>query len=87
MSDAERQVMERLAEALMGDKPEEVVIFTREEAEVLKEWAKFMMAWKVLGRWGANLKQVILFFAGALALLVALRSGFLDWLGLGGSIK
>ena len=67
MSDAERHVMERLAEALREEKPDDVVVFSRDEAEVLKEWAKFMIAWKTLGRWGASLKQVILFFGGALA--------------------
>lgn len=74
--------MERLVEALTEDKSDDVVIFTRDEAEVLKEWAKFMMAWKTLGRWGASLRQVILFFGGALAFLAALRLGLLDWLGL-----
>ena len=83
MSDAERHVMERLAEALREDKPDEVVVFTRDEAEVLKEWASFMIAWKTLGRWGANLKQVILFFGAALALIAAARAGMLDWLGIG----
>lgn len=83
MSEAERHVMERLAEALREEKTDDVVVFSRDEAEVLKEWAKFMMAWKTLGKWGASLKQVILFFGGALALLAALRLGLLDWLGIG----
>lgn len=87
MSDAERHVMERLAEALREEKPDDVVVFNRDEAEVLKEWAKFMIAWKTLGRWGASLKQVILFFGGALAFLAALRLGLLDWLGLHGVPK
>lgn len=83
MSEAERHVMERLAEALREEKPNEVVVFTRDEAEVLKEWAKFMMAWKTLGRWGASLRQVILFFGMALGFYTAFRAGLLDWLGLG----
>lgn len=87
MSEAERHVMARLAEALGEEKPDEVVIFSRDEAEVLKEWAKFMIAWKTLGRWGASLRQVILFFGGALALLAAIRLGLLDWLGIGGITK
>ncbi|WEK04581.1 MAG: hypothetical protein P0Y65_20795 [Candidatus Devosia phytovorans] len=87
MSDSERQIMARLAEALNQEKPNEVVVFTRDEAEVLKEWAKFMMAWKTLGRWGASLRQVILFFGGALAFLAALRLGLLDWLGIHGVPK
>ncbi|UXN74526.1 hypothetical protein N8D56_05130 [Devosia sp. A8/3-2] len=82
-SDAERDVMRHLAEALNKEKPDDVVVFSHDEAEVLKEWAKFMIAWKTLGKWGASLRQVILFFGGALALLAALRLGLLDWLGLG----
>lgn len=87
MSEAERQVMARLAEALNEEKPDDVVVFTRDEAEVLKEWAKFMLAWKTLGRWGGSLRQVILFFGGALAFLAALRLGLLDWLGINGVPK
>ncbi len=87
MSDAERHVMARLAEALGEEKSDDVVVFSRDEAEVLKEWAKFMIAWKTLGKWGASLRQVILFFGGALAFLAALRLGLLDWLGLGGITK
>lgn len=87
LSEAERLVMARLAEALGEEKPDDVVVFSRDEAEVLKEWAKFMIAWKTLGRWGASLKQVILFFGGALAFLAALRLGLLDWLGLHGVPK
>jgi hypothetical protein len=83
MSEAERRVMEHLVEALGGEKPGEVVVFSRDEAEVLIEWAKFMMAWKTLGRWGASLRQVILWFGGAVALLAAVRLGLLDWLGIG----
>jgi len=83
MSDAERRVMQHLVEALGEEKPDDVVVFSRDEAEVLIEWAKFMMAWKTLGKWGASLKQVILFFGGALAFLAALRLGLLDWLGIG----
>lgn len=83
MSDAERRVMQHLVEALGEEKPDDVVVFSRDEAEVLVEWAKFMMAWKTLGKWGASLKQVILFFGGALAFLAALRLGLLDWLGVG----
>ena len=79
MSDAEKNVIQRIADALNEEKPEEVIVFSRDEAEVLKEWAKFMMAWKTLGRWGASLKQVILFFAGALALFTAAKAGLLDW--------
>ncbi len=85
MTAAERHVMERLAEALREEKTDdEVVIFNRDEAEVLKEWAKFMMAWKTLGKWGASLKQVILFFGAALAFFGAVRLGLLEWLGIGG---
>jgi len=87
ISEAERRVMQHLVEALGEEKPNDVVVFSRDEAEVLIEWAKFMMAWKTLGRWGASLKQVILFFGGALAFLAALRLGLLDWLGLGGIPK
>lgn len=87
LSEAERLVMARLAEALGEEKPDDVVVFNRDEAEVLKEWAKFMIAWKTLGKWGASLKQVILFFGGALAFLAALRLGLLDWLGLHGVPK
>ncbi len=83
MSDAEKNVIQRIADALNEEKPEEVIVFSRDEAEVLKEWAKFMMAWKTLGRWGASLKQVILFFGTALGLLAAIRLGILDWLGIG----
>ncbi|WP_449511814.1 hypothetical protein [Devosia sp.] len=83
MSEAERRVMQHLVEALGEEKLGEVVVFSRDEAEVLIEWAKFMMAWKTLGRWGASLRQVILWFGGALALLAALRLGLLDWLGIG----
>ncbi|UXN73359.1 hypothetical protein N8D56_21165 [Devosia sp. A8/3-2] len=83
MSDAERHVMARLAEAPGEEKSDDVVVFSRDEAEVLKEWAKFMIAWKTLGKWGASLRRVILFFGGALAFLAALRLGLLDWLGLG----
>lgn len=83
MSEAEQHVIQRIADALKEEKADDVVIFTRDEAEVLKEWAKFMTAWKTLGRWGASLKQVILFFGGALAFLAALRLGLLDWLGVG----
>lgn len=83
MSEAERRVMQHLVDALGEEKASEVVIFSRDEAEVLIEWAKFMMAWKTLGRWGASLKQVILFFGGALAFLAAIRLGLLDWLGIG----
>ena len=79
--------MQHLAEALGEEKPDEVVVFSRDEAEVLIEWAKFMMAWKTLGKWGASLKQVILFFGGALAFLAALRLGLLDFLGLHGVAK
>lgn len=79
--------MARLAEALGEEKPDDVVVFSRDEAEVLKEWAEFMIAWKTLGKWGASLKQVILFFGGALAFLAALRLGLLDWLGLHGVPK
>ena len=85
--EAERRLLARIAEALGEEKPDEVVVFTRDEAEVLQEWAKFMMAWKTLGKWGASLRQVILFFGGALAFLAALRLGLLDWLGLGGITK
>lgn len=84
LSDAEQNVIQRIADALNEEKADEVIIFSRDEAEVLKEWAKFMMAWKTLGRWGASLRQVILFFGGALAFLAALRLGLLDWLGIGG---
>lgn len=87
MSEAERHVMERLAEALNEEKSDDVVVFTRDEAEVLKEWAKFMMAWKTLGRWGASVRQVILFFGAGLAFLAAAKAGLLDWLGLGGVVK
>ena len=83
MSEAERHVMERLAEALREEKPNEVIVFTKEQAEVLQEWARFMMAWKTLGRWGASLRQVILFFGMALGFYTAFRAGLLDWLGLG----
>lgn len=79
--------MARLAEALGEEKPDEVVIFSRDEAEVLKEWAKFMIAWKTLGRWGASLRQVILFFGAGLALIAAARAGLLEFLGLGGIPK
>lgn len=82
MTDPERAVMERLVEALGMEKPDDVVIFTRDEAEVLREWAKFMMALKTLGRWGASFRQVILFFGGALVFLAALRLGLLEWLGI-----
>lgn len=84
MSEAERHVMQRLADALKEEKPDDVVVFSRDEAEVLKEWAKFMMAWKTLGRWGASARQVILWFGGALVLLAAIRAGLLEWLGVGG---
>ena len=87
LSEAERRVMQHLADALNEEKPDDVVVFSRDEAEVLKEWAKFMMAWKTLGRWGASLRQVILFFGGALAFLAALRLGLLDWLGISGAVK
>lgn len=87
LTDAERQVMARLAEALGEEKADDVVVFNRDEAEVLKEWARFMIAWKTLGRWGASLRQVILFFGGALAFLAALRLGLLDFLGLHGVAK
>ena len=87
ISEAERRVMQHLVDALGEGKPSEVVVFSRDEAEVLIEWAKFMMAWKTLGKWGGSLKQVILFFGGALALLAALRLGLLDWLGLHGVPK
>ncbi|WP_046141351.1 hypothetical protein [Devosia soli] len=87
LTDAERQVMARLAEALGEEKADDVVVFNRDEAEVLKEWARFMIAWKTLGRWGASLRQVILFFGGALAFLAALRLGVLDFLGLHGVAK
>tara|TARA_R110000851_G_C13102466_1_gene568867 strand:- start:5710 stop:5988 length:279 start_codon:yes stop_codon:yes gene_type:complete len=83
LSDAERRVMQHLVEALGEAKPDDVLVFTRDEAEVLIEWAKFMMAWKTLGKWGASLRQVILWFGGALALLAAVRLGLLDWLGIG----
>ncbi|KKB81003.1 hypothetical protein VW35_02190 [Devosia soli] len=79
--------MARLAEALGEEKADDVVVFNRDEAEVLKEWARFMIAWKTLGRWGASLRQVILFFGGALAFLAALRLGVLDFLGLHGVAK
>ncbi|WP_173087747.1 hypothetical protein [Devosia sp. 1635] len=79
MSDAERRVMQHLADALREEKPDDVVVFTRDEAEVLKEWAKFMMAWKTLGRWGASAKQVILFFGGALAFYLTFRAGIEEW--------
>lgn len=84
LSDAEQNVIQRIADALNEEKADEVIIFSRDEAEVLKEWAKFMMAWKTLGRWGASLRQVILFFGGALVFLTSLRLGLLDWLGIGG---
>lgn len=87
MSEAERHVMQRLAEALKEEKPDDVVVFSRDEAEVLKEWAKFMMAWKTLGRWGASARQVILWFGGALVLLGLIRAGLLEWLGVGGVSK
>lgn len=83
MTEAERRVMQHLVEALGAEKAGEVVIFSRDEAEVLIEWAKFMMAWKTLGRWGASLRQVILWFGGALALLAVIRLGLLEWLGIG----
>lgn len=83
MSDAERRVMQHLVEALGEEKPDDVVVFSRDEAEVLIEWAKFMMAWKTLGKWGASLRQVILWFGGMLALLAAIRLGALEWLGIG----
>lgn len=79
--------MARLAEALGEEKPDEVVIFSRDEAEVLKEWEKFMIAWTTLGRWGASLRQVILFFGAGLALITAARAGLLEFLGLGGIPK
>lgn len=87
MPDAEARLMARIAEALQEEKADDVVIFDRDEAEVLREWARFMMAWKTLGRWGASLRQVILFFGGALAFLAALRLGLLDWLGISGAGK
>ena len=80
---AERRVMQHLVEALGEEKSHDVIVFSRDEAEVLIEWAKFMMAWKTLGKWGASLKQVILFFGMALGLLGAIRLGLLDWLGIG----
>ena len=71
--------MQRLVEALNEEKPDDVVVFSRDEAEVLKEWAKFMMAWKTLGRWGASARQVILFFGAALAFYLSFRAGIEEW--------
>lgn len=87
MSEAERHVMARLAEALREEKPDEVVVFSRDEAEVLKEWAKFMIAWRTLGRWWPSARTVILSAATVLGLLAGARAGFLEWLGISGAIK
>lgn len=77
---AERRVMEHLVEALGGEKPENVVVFSRDEAEILVEWAKFMIAWRTLARWAPGAKQVILWFGGALAFYLTFRDFIEAWI-------
>lgn len=80
ISEAERRVMQHLVEALGEEKPNEVVVFSRDEAEVLIEWAKFMIAWKTLARWAPGAKQVILWFGGALAFYLTFRDSIEVWI-------
>lgn len=79
--------MRHLAEALNKDKPDDVVVFTREEAEILKGWAQFMMAWRTLGKWWPSARSVILSLATVLGLLAGAKAGFLEWMGISGGLK
>lgn len=82
--DAQAELLKRLEELIKRGEEPETLTFNKEEIKALQEWARFMMAWNTLGRWGASLRQVIIFFGGALAFLAALRLGLLDWLGITG---
>lgn len=64
---------------------DDVVIFSKDEAEALQSIAQFWLGWKSVGRFASGLKTVLSYIGWFILAWAAFKAGLIDWLK--GSLK